>query len=79
MNIIQPTPPEVEEHVAIQELKEAIVIDLDTGTVLNTNLVLVENAQLKAAGIDPEDVTSSDSMAHHVGTVYGRPLRTTAS
>lgn len=56
------------------------VIDLDTGTVLGTNLVVVDldhavEEERKAGDMITQDqISMSDSLAHDVGTKYGRPL-----
>ncbi len=47
------------------------VIDLDSGTVLGTNLVLVPARNIT------EDVMSSDSAAHDCGMKHGRIMWTT--
>ena len=46
-----------------------VVIDLDTGTVLGTNLVLAHVAETIE-----EEIVSSDSAAHEYGRLFGKPL-----
>jgi len=53
------------------------VIDLDTGTVLNKNLVLVNMryvTRTHPSFITEDDISSSDSLAHDIGTQYGKKL-----
>ncbi len=50
------------------------VIDLDTGTVLGTNLVLVKAPEDEET---MEEITSSDSAAWDYGTQNGIPLQVT--
>jgi hypothetical protein len=50
---------------------EWMVIDLDTGTVLSLNLVLVPVPPTEE---QIEELSSSDSMAHDYGTALGLPL-----
>ena len=48
-----------------------MVIDMDTGTVLGTNLVIVP---VPASEEEIETVSSSDSAAFDYGETYGIPL-----
>lgn len=50
------------------------VIDLDTGTVLGTNLVLVKTPEDEET---MEEITNSDSAAWEYGTQNGIPLQVT--
>src|SRR5690606_14313810 len=51
--------------------KQYAVIDLDTGTVLGTNLRLVE---MPLDPADQEEILSSDSAAHDYAQEFGIPL-----
>jgi len=51
-----------------------IVIDLDTGTVLGTNLVVCLIPDDNATPGALEDLLSSDSAAHDYGMQNGNPL-----
>lgn len=53
------------------------VIDLDTGTVLNRSLVLVDLKYVTSTHpsfITEDEIMSSDSLAHDIGAQYGKPL-----
>lgn len=57
------------QPIATLPSKRIMVIDLDTGTVLGTNLVLVY-----ASEATEERILNSDSEAAEYGVTFGKPL-----
>jgi hypothetical protein len=57
------------QPIASLGTKRAMVIDLDTGTVLGTNLVLAYVSEAVE-----EEILDSDSEAREYGRMFGQPL-----
>lgn len=61
----------IENLGALPDHRSVIVIDLDTGTVLGTNLVACLSP---ATDEELDNILSSDSLAHDYGMEHGTPL-----